>query len=271
MKSYAIYDGDLDRIEPIGYLFYYEKSKSFIIELSEDLNEWDAPLLFQRLVRENIYTVPREISLMWVRERVIPSGRQNIGSILKNHKLKEYSEMALLNLSRGRCSQDNCYIAEISKAEIPKNIKDRMMKNIWECFPTQDNQLVCLFRDDVAKKVDLSQLMQQYKDVVHVLRNQRLMDSVQVGVGGYSIVFDDSIEIQTADLRSVGQLLPLKAQDFYQFVSRKVVDTTKACDMMQCSRQNLSYMVKEEKIKPIIHGTKENLYLKGEVEQAMND
>ena len=39
MKSCAIYDEGLDRIDPIGYLFYYEKSESFIIELCEDLDE----------------------------------------------------------------------------------------------------------------------------------------------------------------------------------------------------------------------------------------
>ena len=110
MKNYAIYDADLDRKSPIGYLFYYEKSQNFIIELSDDLDEWEAPLLFQKQVREKKYTVSREYSLMWVKERVIPSGRQNIGSILKNHKLKEYSEMALLEVSKGKCSQDACYI-----------------------------------------------------------------------------------------------------------------------------------------------------------------
>lgn len=66
-------------------------------------------------------------------------------------------------------------------------------------------------------------------------------------------------------------LLPLTANDFYDFVYRNVVDTTRACDMLQCSRQNLSYLVKEEKIKPIIYGTKENMYLKGEIERAVNE
>ena len=103
MKSYAIYDKDLDRASPIGYLLYYEKAKGFIIELQKDLDEWEAPLLFQKSVREKKYTISNEISLMWVRERVIPSGRQNIGSILKNHNLKEYSEIAMLELSKGKC------------------------------------------------------------------------------------------------------------------------------------------------------------------------
>lgn len=69
---------------------------------------------------EKIYTVSEDISLTWVKERVIPSGRQNIGSILKNYKLKEYSEMALLSLSKGRCFQDNCYIEDIPETDIPE-------------------------------------------------------------------------------------------------------------------------------------------------------
>lgn len=270
MKSYAIYDEELDK-RLIGYLFYYEKSESFIIELSRDLDEWEAPLLFQKLVRDKKYTIPRDISLMWVKERVIPSGRQNIGSILKNHKLRDYSEMALLRLSGGRCSQDNCYIKEIDVEDIPDDIKDRMKKNVCECFPTEDNQLVCLFQDDVVKKIELMKLVKQYKELSYVLKRRELLDSVSVGCGGYSIVFDDSIEIQVSDLRAAGQTIPLTAGDFYNFVCRNVLDTTKTCDLLQCSRQNLSYLVKEKKIKPIIRGEKENLYLKGGVEKVMSE
>ena len=227
MKSYAIYDEDLGG-RLIGYLFYYEKSESFIIELSEELDEWEAPLLFQRLVREKKHTVPRDVSLMWGKERVIPSGRQNIVSILKNHKLKGY-------------------IAEIEVEKIPNNIKERMKKNLWECFPTEDNQLVCLFQDDVVKKVELMQLVKQYKDLSHVLKNRKLLDSVKIGVGGYSVVFDNFIEIQVYDLRAMGQSIPLSSGDFYNFARRNILDTTKTCDMLQCSRQNMSYLVKEKK------------------------
>lgn len=271
MKSYAIYDEELDRVSAIGYLFYYEKAESFVIELCTDLDEWDAPLLFQGLIRKRIYTVSRDVSLMWVKERVIPSGRQNIGRILKNHKMKEYSEMAFLSLSKGRCSQDSCYISEVPETEIPENIKDRMRRNVWECFPSEDGQLVCMLKDNTVRKVDLTKLINKYKDISYVVKNRELLDSVKVGVGGYSVIFNESIEIQSSDLREAGMLLPLTANDFYNFVYRNVLDTTKACDMLQCSRQNLSYLVKEEKIKPVINGTKENMYLKGEIERVMND
>lgn len=63
-------------------------------------------------------------------------------------------------------------------------------------------------------------LLDKYKDVMHVLKRRELLDSVQVGVGGYSITFNDSIEIATEDLRVVGELLPLSAGDFYGFVQK---------------------------------------------------
>lgn len=271
MKSYAIYDEELNRASAIGYLFYYEKAKSFIIELCKDLDEWEAPLLFQGLIRKGIYTISRDISLLWVQERVIPSGRQNIGRILMNHKLNEYSEMALLYLSKGRCSQDSCYIEEISEEEIPKNIKNRTRKNVLECFPTEGKQLICMFKDNTVRKVSLEKLASKYKDISHVLRNRELLDSVKVGIGGYSVSFNESIEIQTSDLRTFGRLVPLTVNDFYGFVRRNVVDATKACEILQCSRQNLSYLVGEGKITPIIYGTKENLYVKGELERVRNE
>lgn len=271
MKTYAIYDEILERTLPIGYLLYYEKSKSFIIELCSDIDEWEAPLLFQGLVKKGIYTIPREISLMWVQERVIPSGRQNIGSILRNHKLKDYNEMSFLILSKGKCSQDQCYIKEISEEDIPKDIKERMKKNIRECFTTEDFQLVCLFKNDEVKKADLSLLCEQRKDISYVLENKTLLDTLKIGPGGYSIIFNDSIEIEVCDLRRIGQTLPLRYNDFLRFINRNIVDTTQACEMLQCSRQNLSYLVKEEKIKPTIRGTKENLYLKGDIDKLMNE
>ena len=120
-----------------------------------------------------------------------------------------------------------------------------MKKNIWECFPTEDNQLICLFKDGVVKKVDLMLLLEPYKDLSYVLKNRMLLDSMEIGAGGYSIIFNNSIEIQTADLRRTGLSLPLTSKDFYNFVRRNVMDTTKTCDMLQCSRQNLSYLVKE--------------------------
>lgn len=271
MRIYAIYDKESCGEMAIGYLLYYEKAEEYIIELREGLDEWEAPILFQSLVRRGIYTVPKDIALLWVRERVIPSGRQNIGSILKNAKLKQYNEMALLALSKGKCSQDNCYIEEIAEKELPEDIRMRWEKNIMDCFPTEDKQIICLFCDNTVRKVDLSMIAARNRDILHVLKNDRLLHSVKVGIGGYSIFFHEGIEISAAIVREQGILLPLSVKDILGFVRNNIVDTTTACDMLQCSRQNLSYLVKTERLIPVINGTKENLYIRGEIERVRNE
>lgn len=271
MKSYAIYDESLNRKSAIGYLFYYEKAQEFIVELCKDVDEWDAPLLFQKLVREGKYTIPKQISFLWVKERVIPSGRQNIGAILKNYNLKEYSEMAFLKLSSGRSSQDFCYIKEASEENIPAEIRNRTRENVTECFPMEDGQLICMFQDNTVRKIDLEKLINKYKDVSYILKNKELFNSVKVDIGGYGIVFNDSIEISASDLRLVGVLLPLTTSDFHNYIGRNVVDATKACDMLGCSRQNLSYIVKTGRVAPIINGAKENLYARCDIERLMNE
>ena len=115
MKNYEIYDYE-NKLH-IGILLYYEKSKTFIIELSEDLDEWTAPLLFSGYVKQRKYTIPRDISLLWVRERIVPNTRQNIDSILNTHHLKEYDEMKILEIANGKCAQDSLMIRNI--VELP--------------------------------------------------------------------------------------------------------------------------------------------------------
>ena len=106
---------------------------------------------------------------------------------------------------------------------------------------------------------------------MNVLKNEELLHNVSVGAGGYSVSFGGAVEIPAFELRKNGALLPLTADDFYNFIRTNVIDTTGACERMQCSRQNLSYLVKEGKIKPVICGTKENLYLKGDIERKRKE
>lgn len=44
---------------------------------------------------------------MWVRQRIVPPDRQNIGQILKANGLEEYDEFSLLMFGSGRCAQDD--------------------------------------------------------------------------------------------------------------------------------------------------------------------
>ena len=258
MKIFEIIDNGFE----VGVLLYYEKEKTFIIELKEELDEWTAPLLFSGFVKKGLFTIPRDASLLWVRERVIPSGRQNISAILANHKLKEYDEMKFLEISGGKCSQDNISLRRINA--IPEYVAKRTEMHLTEVFTSGDDSLICFFADDTIRKVELKRLS-NVCEIDKILKNMQLFETCKVGTGGYYATFNDSIDIPADVLYKEGVLLPLTEEDFVAFLCKNVLDTSQTCELLGCSRQNVSYMVKQGQISPVREDVMGNLYLKGNV------
>lgn len=264
MKIFQIIDEENALLA--GILLYYEKAGTCIIELPEYLDEWTAPLLFTSYVKKKIYTIPRDISFLWVKERVIPSGRQNIKDILAQHHMKSYDEMKFLEISEGRCSQDSLYIKKINY--LPDFVMKRQQKNITECVMSENHTMLCFFADETMKKIELN-TMEDVEDLKKVINNERLYQSGKVGTGGYYITFNDSIDIQASVLYEAGELIPLKLSDFKVFMQKNMLDTTESCNLLECSRQNISYMVNQQKLTPVKEEVRGNLYLKGDVLRTM--
>ncbi len=263
MKVYRISDSELGR--SVGVLLYYERTKVFIVELEETLDEWTGPLLFTSFIKKRQFTIPRDISYLWVKERVIPNDRQNISSILANHKMEAYDEMRLMELSRGKCSQDSLFIEKISG--LPEYVQERQKKNLKECFVSENRSIICFFKDETVKRVYPETLSNLY-GLDKVLSNEKVLFSGRVGEGGYYMTFNDSFDIPASRLYEGGQVIPVSLSDFVSFVKRNTYDTTKSSSELNCSRQNISYLVNKGEIKPIKEEVKGNLYLKGEIISA---
>jgi len=98
-----------------------------------------------------------------------------------------------------------------------------------------------------------------------VMENQLLFSSCMLGSDGYYITFNDSIDVPSWLLYEKGQLVPLTYEDFLSFTKNNIVDTSDSCMILECSRQNLAYMVKQEQLTPLKEDVKGNLYLKKDV------
>ena len=263
MKAYEIVNEE-EHLS-IGVLMYYEKEHTFLMELAASLDEWDAPILLSRYVREGIYTIPRDISRLWVTARVVPSDRQNIDAILRNHKLRSYDEMKLLEVAEGRCAQDSLAIRRLSK--LPDYVIERMKKNVVECFITEDEALLIFFADETIRKVKRSELsiFDSIEGMDAVLTNDSLYRSCKIGTGGYFVTFNDSIDLPAAGLYAAGERIPLRRCDFLSFVKNNTLDTSESCSLLGCSRQNIAYMVKQNQLTPLREDVKGTLYSKGDI------
>lgn len=265
MKIYEIWDQE-NRLS-VGTLLYYEKSRTFVIELAEYLDEWSAPLLLTTYVRRGIFTIPRDVSFMWVRERIIPSGRQNINMILRNHGLREYDELTFLEKSGGRCSQDSLCIRK--REALPEYVEKRQGRNLKDCTMCAGKTLLCFFQDGTTKKVDLNTYTgseEHEKNAIRkILENEALFASGKITAGGYAVTFNDSLDLSASALYASGVTVPLGLEDFLSFVRNNILDTSGACDILLCSRQNLAYLVGKGELTPVREEVKGNLYLKGDV------
>ena len=260
MKIYEILDEELQA--SIGTLLFYEKDDAFIIELQDDLTEWNAPLLFANYVKQGIFTVQRMESRLWVMERLIPSGRQNIKDILDTHHLKKYEEIRFLEISGGRCSQDSMYLKKTDT--LPGYVLSRQSRNLLDVTPLTGQRLLCMFRDRRIKIVSL----QEFEDsaaITKILTNASLFNSCSVSPGGYAASFSDSIDVPAARLYEAGTAIPLSLDDLKTVVEKNVLSTAESCSLLECSRQNIAYMVSQHQLTPLKKDDAGSLYLKGEL------
>ena len=259
MKAYDIFDAELAR--SVGTLLYFEKCRRFIVECVDWLDEWTAPLQFAGLVKQGIYTIPEEESGLWVRARLIPPSRQNIQAILRTHKLKEYSEIAFLELSEGKCSQDSISVRRID--ELPPYVKERSRHCLKEVVRSGES-LLCFFADGSLKKLSFEELAGAAPAWRH-LSSPELWDRCTVGTGGYALSVGDAFYLPAAALYGRNTSAPVTLEDFAAFVRENTLDTAEACRLLECSRQNLAYLSGQERLAAVKEDVKGKLYLRGDL------
>lgn len=111
MKRYAVKRDDNAKI--LSILNYDEDKKEFSIDIPRDVTEREAPFMMSLFVKRGIRHIGADWSMRWVRERIVPSSRQNIGQILRENNMKAYDEHLLLVKNEGRSCQDDYHIEEM--------------------------------------------------------------------------------------------------------------------------------------------------------------
>lgn len=269
MKIFAIKDDDDISRKNLGYLIYFDKTKKFYVELPEDADPWETPLLLSSFVQKRIHTVSAYWSKLWVQQRIVPSDRQNLGQILKENGLDEYDEFSLLMLADGRCAQDSYYLSPILEDELPESFRERHHYKVDDVVPLQDQHLLVFFRDGSVKKCNINTLASSDDRFKPVLLNPSLFCKVSVQTGGYGICWGDHLTIPDYELYTSGNPIPLSLDDFRSFISNSVVNTTEAAEMLNCSRQNIDDLIRRKKLHPVKIDAKNKLFLKNEIQQRL--
>lgn len=248
----------------LAYLIYYENEKTFYIEIPEEADEWETPLILSSYLKRGEKTVNAYHSKMWVQQRIIPPDRQNLGQILKENKLEKYDEFELLMLSKGRCAQDDYYLYPVSPDKLPDDFAVRFSKRIEDVVPLKNNFLLVFFRNGEIKKCDVSFFIDN-ANCKSLLSKHEIFSSVEILTDGYGVSWGTVLSIPNEKLYDKGKAIDLSIDDFKSFVSNRVISISQAAEMLDCSKQNISDLIKRGKLNPIRSTGNSILLMKNEV------
>jgi len=265
MRIFAIRDESAAIQKNLAYLLYYELEKRFYIELPEDADSWELPLLLDSFVKKGETTVNSYWSEMWVRQRIIPPDRQNIGEILRDNNLDSYDEYNLLMLAMGRCAQDDYYLVPLCDQDLPAEISARFAKRIEDVLPLPGYCLLTFFRDGVVKKCSLHDYFTSHPSFSILLNRPDFFNQVRLLTGGHGVSWDVDLTISDTELYHIGAIVPLTSDDFRSFAAQRVVNVAESAEILGCTRQNIEYLTKHGKLHPIKASGKNTLYLKSEI------
>ena len=267
MKIFAIRDETDSTRKDVAYLIYYERDKRFYIELPENADPWETPLILSAFLKRGETTINAYWSRVWVQQRIIPSDRQNLGQILKENGMKAYDEFQMLMLDDGRCAQDDYYLAPIREEDLPAQFLQRFQKKVEDVVPLAENQLLFFFRDGSVKKCDTESILKNEPRFFPVWQSESLFRSVGIQPGGYGVCWGEELNVSDEALYDCGKDIPLSLDDFRSFVESRVVNTAEAAELLECSRQNIEDLIQRKKLHPAKVTRRSKLFLKSEIMQ----
>lgn len=265
MKIFAVRDEFDDSHKDLAYLLYYEAAKQFYIELPENADAWETPLLLSSFLKKGEKTINSYWSKLWVQQRITPTDRQNIGQVLKDNQLRDYDEFELLMLSMGRCAQDDYYLEPLDESTLPESIHIRFQKKIEDIIPLDDFCLLVFFRDGAVKKCFLKNHFNNNSVFRVLVKRPELFHHISILAGGYGVTWDVNLNIADSVLYDMGVEVPLSLSDFESFVVHRVINRAEAAELLDCTRQNIDDLTKRGKLHPIKKSEKNTLYLKSEI------
>ena len=113
---FQIVDSSKRRAVPCAILVCDSKD-DVRIEIDESATVDDVPAFFIPFLEKGERLIGGDLALRWLRERIVPSGRQNLGEVLKAAGLNEYDEIELLRVGKGKSSHDSFLVREIDPSE----------------------------------------------------------------------------------------------------------------------------------------------------------
>ena len=213
VEYFAIRDSARRKATPCAFMRHADDI-GFEINIDSNVSVDEVPAFFVPFVEKEERYIGADLALRWVRERVPPPGRQNLGEILDAHGLSEYSELALLRAGRGESSQDSFVVEEIDEASYESGRVDRTMQRRQK-----------LGQEIKARRMGLGMSQRELADAIGI--DQPALSRIEAGKA--NVTFDllaDIDEVLSGDSRP---MLSLARRALWNAERRELHGLIKRC------------------------------------------
>lgn len=249
----------------VGYLLCFEHGASFSVELSDQLTAEYAPLFFESFINKGQLTVDPVWSERWVRSRILPEDRQNLGTVLKDNRLREYDVFRLLMLGCGRCAQDDCAVIPIDATETPEWLNVRRQRKLEYAMAVGAGEILTIFRDGSIWRVDPLGEGLADERLSRICERADLMRQMKTIPGGLGVQWQGDIVLTSEQLYGRGQRLPIDRGELDRLAMYYIMLTPDVCSELNCSRQYVDKKVKEGALQTLRDSRNGRLYTASEV------
>ncbi|MBQ6333456.1 MAG: DUF2442 domain-containing protein [Erysipelotrichaceae bacterium] len=123
------------------------------------------------------------------------------------------------------------------------------------------------FRNGEVKIADMKGFIERHPEIKPYIIDENRFLNINVQTDGYGVFWNEKAAVSDRELYHEGIVIPLSLNDFINFVRYRVVSTAEACDILDCSRQNIDDLLKRGKLHPIRTDVKNKMFLKNEITQ----
>ena len=265
MKTFALRDEADDRRSDLAYLMCYERTRAFYLELPDGADPWGLPFILHEFAARGQTTVDAPWSLRWVRSRLVPTERQNLGEVLRVNGLEEYDELRLLTLTEGRCAQDSCYLVPVRQQGLPAWLADRQRTRLADAYALPGFRVLALFKDGLTRVVALDEATSETPARARILSDVETFGRMEVAEGGRGVCWGSLLAVDAKALRSAGVEVPLSAADVAAIAADALMETREVAAALSCTRQNVSDLVRRGRLTPVKQTPRGPLFLRRDV------
>ena len=267
MKLFALKDAADPDAATLAVLSCYGDGpeREYYIDMPADADPWAVPLVLSSFAKRGRWVVGPAWAKRWVDSRVVPPSRQNIGEVLRENGLSDYDELALLEASAGRNSQDDCYLERLRPGDAPAWYAEREAHRVVEAVPLAGPRLLVCFRVGEARSYGADDLMALNAEMGRVFAADGAFERVQVSSGGRGVRWGTSVRIGDDTLADAGEALPLSWEDFARIAPELLVDAAQTAAMLGCTRQNVNALMKRGALPAVKASGKATLFLRADV------